>query len=66
MLSEQAEAVVDHPSAFAAELANEPMTLKRRELYQTWQAAAEAINGVIPDMSVALSDTGASETVKCG
>lgn len=55
-----AEAVVEHPSAFAAELMNEPMTIRRREAFQTWRAAAEAINTVIPDMSVALADTGES------
>jgi len=50
--------VVDHPSAYAAELANEPMTIRRREMFETWRAAAEAINSVIPDMAVAMSDTG--------
>jgi hypothetical protein len=53
-----AEAVVDHPSAFAAELMNEPMTIKRDKYYETWRACAEAINAVVPDMSVALCDVG--------
>jgi len=53
-----AEAVKDHPSAFAAELMNEPMSINRRGMYDTWRAAAKAINGVIPDMSVAVCDTG--------
>jgi hypothetical protein len=53
-----AEAVVDHPSAFAAELMNEPMTIRRTAMYDTWRAAGEAIMSVIPDMSVSLCDTG--------
>ena len=53
-----AEAVVDHPSAFAAELMNEPMTIRRRAMFDTWKAAANAINDVIPDMSVSLADIG--------
>uniref|UniRef100_A0A0G4I4S0 Glycoside hydrolase family 5 domain-containing protein n=1 Tax=Chromera velia CCMP2878 TaxID=1169474 RepID=A0A0G4I4S0_9ALVE len=53
-----AEAVRDHPSAFAAELMNEPMTLKRRHWYNTARAAAEAVNRVIPDMSVSVCDIG--------
>ena len=50
--------VARHPSAFAAELMNEPMTIKRDAAYQTWRACAEAINSIIPDMAVALADTG--------
>lgn len=53
-----AEAVVDHPSAIAAELMNEPMTIRRSSMFDTWRACAEAINEVIPDMSVSLSDVG--------
>lgn len=53
-----AEAVRSHPSAVAAELMNEPMTLWRHDMYETWRAAAEAINAVIPDLSVAVTDTG--------
>jgi len=53
-----AEAVVHHQSAVAAELMNEPMSIRRSEMYDTWRACAEAINAIIPDMSVALSDTG--------
>lgn len=53
-----AEAVKDHPSAFAAELMNEPMSIKRWNMYETWRACAESINSVIPDMSVSLSDVG--------
>jgi len=41
-----AEAVVDHPSAIAAELMNEPMTIRRNDSYATWRACAEAINAV--------------------
>jgi len=53
-----AEAVASHPSAVAAELMNEPMSIHRRHMYQTWRACAEAINAVIPDMSVSLADLG--------
>ena len=53
-----AEAVKDHPSAFAAELTNEPITIRRREAYNTWRACAEAIHAVIPDMSVSICDVG--------
>lgn len=53
-----AEAVVDHPSAVAAELMNEPMTIYRKHAFNTWRAAAETINAVIPDMAVAVCDTG--------
>eukprot|EP00039_Didymoeca_costata_P033021 m.40313 g.40313 ORF g.40313 m.40313 type:complete len:453 (+) comp9652_c0_seq1:178-1536(+) len=53
-----AEAVVNHPSAFAAELMNEPMSIRRRDMFDTWRACAEAINAVIPDMSVSITDTG--------
>ena len=53
-----AEAVKDHPSAFAAELTNEPMTIRRKHYYNTWKACAEAITEVIPDMSVAICDIG--------
>ncbi len=53
-----AEAVVDHPSAFAAELMNEPMTIRRRDMFDTWRAVTEAVNEVIPDMSVSITDTG--------
>ena len=30
----------------------------RREMYDTWKESAEAINSVIPDMSVSIADTG--------
>eukprot|EP00037_Helgoeca_nana_P013759 m.127186 g.127186 ORF g.127186 m.127186 type:complete len:467 (-) comp22213_c0_seq1:158-1558(-) len=53
-----AEAVTQHPSAVAAELMNEPMTIIRNEAFDTWRACAEVINGIIPDMSVAICDTG--------
>ena len=53
-----AEAVETHPSAFAAELMNEPMTIRRRDMFQTWRAVAEAVNAVVPDMAVSLQDVG--------
>ena len=53
-----AAAAADHPSAFAAELMNEPMTIRRGAMFDTWRAAAEAISAEVPDMSVSLSDVG--------
>jgi len=53
-----AKEVKDHPSAFGAELMNEPITIRRREAFNTWRACAEAIHEIIPDMSVSLCDTG--------
>ena len=38
------------PSAFAAELMNEPVSLNRMESFETWRAAAEAIHKIISDM----------------
>ena len=46
----------EHPSAFAAELMNEPITLNRKQAFNTWRACAIAINEVIPDMSVSICD----------
>ena len=53
-----AEAVRRHPSAFAAELMNEPMSTRRRWMFDTWRACAQAINAVVPDMSVSICDIG--------
>jgi hypothetical protein len=53
-----AEAVKRHPSAVACELMNEPMFIGRQLMFDTWRAAAEAINGVLPDMSVGICDVG--------
>lgn len=53
-----AEAVKDHPSAFAFELMNEPMTIRRKWHFETSKAVAEAIVEVVPDASVSISDTG--------
>jgi len=53
-----AEAVAGHPSAFGAELMNEPMSIRRRWMFDTWRAAAEAITAVVPDMSVSICDVG--------
>eukprot|EP00929_Paragymnodinium_shiwhaense_P108800 TRINITY_DN75136_c0_g1_i1.p1 TRINITY_DN75136_c0_g1~~TRINITY_DN75136_c0_g1_i1.p1 ORF type:complete len:443 (-),score=48.15 TRINITY_DN75136_c0_g1_i1:99-1427(-) len=53
-----AEAVKGHPSAFAAELMNEPMSIRRNYMFETWQACTEAITTVIPDMSVSVADVG--------
>jgi hypothetical protein len=53
-----AETVVDHPSAFAAELMNEPMSIRRKWMFDTWRDCAVAIHQVIPDMSVSIADVG--------
>jgi len=51
-----AQVAARHPSAIGAELMNEPITWRRREAFDTWRAAAEAINEEVPDMAVALAD----------
>ena len=53
-----AKEVTQHPSAVAMELDNEPMSIRRGAMYDTWRATAEAINAIIPDMSVSICDTG--------
>eukprot|EP00854_Cymbomonas_tetramitiformis_P008534 gene8534-10130_t len=53
-----AQEVVNHPSAFAVELMNEPMTIRRQWMFDTWRAVTEAVNNVIPDMSVSITDVG--------
>lgn len=53
-----AKEVVNHPSAIALELMNEPMTIQRREAYDTWKDIAIAVLEVIPDISVSIQDTG--------
>ena len=53
-----AEAAAGHPSAFAAELMNEPMSIRRGWMYDTWREAAGAILAVVPDMSVSVADLG--------
>ena len=35
---------------------NEPITLNRKQAFNTWRACAIAINEVIPDMSVSICD----------
>ena len=47
-----AAAVRRHPSAVACELLNEPVSVRRKEMFETWRAAAEAINSEVPDMAV--------------
>ena len=53
-----AEAVADHPSAFGFELMNEPMTLRRTSMFDTWVECAKTITQIIPDASVAIADIG--------
>ena len=47
-----------HPSAVACELMNEPMSIRRKAMFDTWRAATEAITAIIPDMAVSITDTG--------
>merc|ERR1719329_722135 len=44
-----AEAVKQHPSAFAFELQNEPITIQRAAMFETWRVATVAINEVLPE-----------------
>ena len=53
-----AEAVAVHPSAVAAELMNEPMTIRRTRAFDTWREAGQAITAAVPDMAVSVADTG--------
>jgi len=53
-----ADEVKDHPSAFAFELANEPMTIHRKEMFDAWRAATEEITKIVPDASVSICDVG--------
>jgi len=53
-----AEAVADHPSVFALEPMNEPMSIKRGDMFDTWRAITESVNAVIPDLAVAVADVG--------
>eukprot|EP00940_MAST-03C_sp_MAST-3C-sp2_P001949 g1949.t1 len=53
-----AEEVKQHPSAFAVESMNEPMTIHRRWAFDTWRAISEAVTAVVPDMSVSVCDVG--------
>jgi len=52
------EAVKEHPSAFAIEPMNEPITIRRKWMFDTWRACAESINKIIPDMLVSICDVG--------
>lgn len=53
-----AEAVTQHPSAVAIEPMNEPMTIRRTRAFDTWRAVGQAVNAVVPDLGVAVCDTG--------
>ena len=53
-----AAAAAVHPSAVAAELMNEPMTLRRTRAFDTWREAGRALTARVPDMAVAGADTG--------
>jgi len=55
-----AVAVAQHPSAFALELSNEPMTINRKNWYDTIKAVTDAVTSVVPDIAVSVCDTGES------
>ena len=42
---------------------NEPMSINRMDLYESWRAAAEAIHAIISDMSVSLTEIGESAEI---
>ena len=37
---------------------NEPMTIHRQDMFDTWRACTEAIVDIIPDMAVSIMDVG--------
>ena len=43
-----ATAIVNHPSASFIEPSNEPMSLNRRGMYDTWRAITEEVTKIIP------------------
>ena len=43
-----ATAIVNHPSASFIEPSNEPMSLNRRGMYDTWRAVTEEVTKIIP------------------
>jgi len=53
-----AEAVADYPAAVGFELINEPMSLERGAMFETWEAVNDAVVEVVPDMSVGVMDLG--------
>ncbi|GMH68390.1 hypothetical protein TrRE_jg3951 [Triparma retinervis] len=53
-----ADEVKDHPSAFAFELMNEPMTIHRKQMFDCWKETAEEIIKIVPDASISLADVG--------
>ena len=53
-----ANEVKQHKSAVAFELFNEPMSIDRKNMFNTWRAVAEAVLKIIPDISIAVADTG--------
>jgi len=53
-----AEAVADFPAVIGMELMNEPISLRRWDMFETWHAASDAITRVIPNMSVGVMDFG--------
>lgn len=53
-----AEAVAQHPYAVAMELMNEPMSIKRQLMFDTWRDVATSVNLIIPDMAISVTDVG--------
>lgn len=53
-----AEEIKSHPSAFALEYMNEPMSIKRKWMFDTWREISDAVLKIIPDVSVSIADVG--------
>mmetsp|Transcript_4606 Transcript_4606/g.8785 ORF Transcript_4606/g.8785 Transcript_4606/m.8785 type:complete len:348 (-) Transcript_4606:20-1063(-) len=53
-----AEAVKGKPAAFGIETFNEPPSIDRPDMYETWREIYEAVQEVLPGMAVSVQDTG--------
>ena len=53
-----AEEIREHASVSFLEPSNEPMSINRRAMYDTWREVTEEVVKIVPDISVALADTG--------
>lgn len=51
-------AVKDKPAAFGIELMNEPIEVRRWDLYELWKKCAEYIWNAVPNIAVGVADTG--------
>ncbi|KAL3933484.1 MAG: hypothetical protein SGPRY_000255 [Prymnesium sp.] len=51
-----AEAVALFPAAVAIEPMNEPMSIERGSLFETWESVNDAVLAVVPDISMGVED----------